>query len=71
MQDIYTSIQPGHAHQHSSNIICHIILHNNKTLKWFILRIWYPFKILHSPLCSTRLDEHKQILIAYIFKKLN
>jgi hypothetical protein len=41
------------------NIICHIILHNNKNLKWFISLIWYLFKILFSPLCSTWWDEQK------------
>jgi hypothetical protein len=44
-------------HQHPSNIICHIILHNNKNLKWFISLICYPFKILFSPLCFTWWDE--------------
>jgi hypothetical protein len=40
--------------QHHSNIICYIILYNNKILKWFISLIWYSFKISFSPLCSMR-----------------
>jgi hypothetical protein len=59
MQGIHISIQSSQVmpHQHLSNIICHIILHNNITLKWFISLIWYPFKILFSPLCYTQWDE--------------
>jgi hypothetical protein len=56
---------------HLSNIICHIILHNNKTLKWFIALIWYSFKILFSPLCSIRWDEQNYTSLAYVFLKIN
>jgi hypothetical protein len=56
-------------HQHLSNIICHIILYNNKTLKWFISLIWYPFKILFSPLYYTQWDKQNQISFAYVFLK--
>jgi hypothetical protein len=57
-------------YQHPSNIMCHIILHNNKILKWFILLIWHPFKIPFLPLCCTRWDEQNDILFAYVFKKI-
>jgi hypothetical protein len=33
MQGIHIIIQQIMPHQHPSNIICHIILHNNKILK--------------------------------------
>jgi hypothetical protein len=57
--------------QHPFNIIFHIILHNNKTLKWFISLIWYPYKImfphyvLHDEMNKIRSHLH------IFFKKLN
>jgi hypothetical protein len=44
-------------HQHPSNSIFHIVLHNKIFLKEFISLIWYPFKIPFLPLCSTQWDE--------------
>jgi hypothetical protein len=59
IQGIHISINQFMPHQHPSNIICHIILCNNKNFKWFISLIWYPFRISFSPLWSTRWDEQK------------
>jgi hypothetical protein len=43
------------------------ILHNNKILKWFISLIWYPFKILFSPLCSTHAMRWTKLDLTYIY----
>jgi hypothetical protein len=66
--------------QHPSNIMCHIILYNNKTLKWFISLIWYHLKfpfhycVLRDEMNKTRSHMHiflKNKLTHHCFKSLS
>jgi hypothetical protein len=59
------------SYQHPSNIICHIILYNNKTLKWFISLIWYLFKIcFHCCVLCDEINKTRSHLHMFSKKKL-